>query len=279
MAAIILDQPWDGAAFTPPTPTDIAAVEASIVARLRAQIASVEVAHFPDRPEAYRLTSRVGAALVRYEGGEYGPLIDAAAIVQERTFKFAVTVMVRDLGWGMGSAPDGATPGAYALLEAIRVALTGYAVPGCTRLYPLRESFVGRDRQGGVWTYRILFATRAMAVEAASAVNFPLLAQASAFDHGGVTNVNRGAALYAFNAANQIQLPNINVTQATITDSSGAIAYAAGADYTLDSATGMITRVATGAIAPGAAVSIAYSYAEAVLAVAGGGSAPTAPSN
>ena len=279
MAAIILDQPWTGATFTPPTPTDITAVEASIVARLRAQISSVEVAHFPDRPEAYRLTSRAGAALVRYEGGEYGPLIDATAIVQERTFKFAVMVMVRDLGWGMGVAPDGATPGAYALLEAIRIALTGYAIPGCTRLYPLRESFAGRDRQGGVWTYRMLFATRGMAVEAAPAVNYPLLAQAAAFDRGGVTNVNRGAALYTFNAANQIQLPNINVTQAAITDPSGETVYADGADYVLDSATGVITCAATGAIAPGATVSIAYSYAEAVLAVAGGGSVPTAPSN
>lgn len=279
MAAIVLDQPWAGETFTPPTPADIAAVEAWIVARLRAQITSVEVAHFPDRPEAYRLTNRAGAALVRYEGGEYGPLIDAAAIVQERTFKFAVTVMVRDLGWGMGSAPDGATPGAYALLEAIRIALTGYAIPGCTRLYPLRESFVGRDRQGGVWTYRMLFATRGVAVEASSAVNFPLLAQATAFERGGVTNVNRGAALYTFNAANQIQLPNINVTQASITDSSGETAYAAGADYLLDTAAGSITRIATGAIAPAATVSIAYAYAEAVLAVAGGGSSPTAPTN
>ncbi len=55
MAAIVLDQPWTGATFTPPTPTDITAVEASIVARLRAQITSVEVAN------AARTIRRIGA--------------------------------------------------------------------------------------------------------------------------------------------------------------------------------------------------------------------------
>ncbi len=279
MAATVLDRPWTGESFAPPTPTDIATVEAAIVARLRAQIASVEVAHFPDRPEAYRLTSRVGAALVRYEGGEYGPLIDTAAIVQERTLKFAVIVMVRDLGWGLGSIADGPTPGAYAILEAARLALTGYSIPGFTRIYPLRENFVGRDRQGGVWTYRIVFALRGVAVEAAPAMNYPLLVQATALDRGGLTNVSRGAALFTFNAANQIQLPNINVTQAVVTDPAGTNTYAAGVDYILDPANGLITATTTGAIAAGATVSISYTYAEAVIALSSGGAAPTAPTN
>ena len=279
MAAIVLDQPWTGETFTPPTPTDIATVEAAIVARLRQQITSVEVAHFPDRPEAYRLTNRVGAALVRYEGGEYGPLIDAGAIVQERTFRFAAIIMMRDLGWGMGSAADGPTPGAYAVLEAVRIALTGYSIPGCTRIYPLRENFVGRDRQGGVWTYRLLFALRGVAVEASSAANYPPLLQATAFDRSGVTNAVSAAAPFTFNAANQIQLPNINVIQALVTDSAGDATYAAGTDYLLDAPGGLITRLATGAIAAGATVSISYTYGEAVVAVANGGAAPTAPSN
>lgn len=279
MAAIVLDQPWTGETFTPPTPTDIATVEAAIVARLRQQITSVEVAHFPDRPEAYRLTNRIGAALVRYEGGEYGPLIDTAAIVQERTFRFAAIIMMRDLGWGMGSAADGPTPGAYAILEAVRIALTGYSIPGCTRIYPLRESFVGRDRQGGVWTYRLLFALRGVAVEASSVTNYPPLLQATAFDRGGVTNVVSAAAPFTFNAANQIQLPNINVIQALVTDSAGDATYAAGTDYLLTAPGGLITRLTTGAIAAGATVSISYTYGEAVVAVANGGAAPTAPSN
>ena len=56
------------------------------------------------------MTHRIGAALVRYEGAEYGKLIDSAAIVQERRLKFEVTVMMRDLGWNFGGEASGGTP-------------------------------------------------------------------------------------------------------------------------------------------------------------------------
>ena len=61
--------------------------------------------------------------------------------------------MMRDLGWAVGGDPSGTSPGAYAIIEAIRTALTGYLIPGCRKMYPLREKFVKRDKQGGVWIY------------------------------------------------------------------------------------------------------------------------------
>ena len=63
---------------------------------------TIEISHYPDRPESYRLTHRIGAALVRYDGAKYGPLLDTAAIVQQRRLGFEVTVMTRDLGWSFG---------------------------------------------------------------------------------------------------------------------------------------------------------------------------------
>src|SRR5271170_7398248 len=112
MGAVVLDRPWLGETYSPPTSLDIETIETTIVSRLSAQLSGIEIAHFPDQPEAYRMTHRIGAALVRYEGAEYGKLIDSAAIVQERTLKFEVTLMMRDLGWSVGGPPGGGDPGA-----------------------------------------------------------------------------------------------------------------------------------------------------------------------
>jgi hypothetical protein len=160
MGAVVLDSPWLGQNFAPPTALDIETIETAVVNRLNAQITGIEIAHFPDQPEAYRMTHRVGAALVRYEGAEYGKLNDSGAVVQERRLKFEVTVMMRDLGWNAGGGKSAGTPGAYATMEAVRTALTGFRVPGCEKTYPLRERFVKRDKQGGTWIYAISFAMR-----------------------------------------------------------------------------------------------------------------------
>ncbi len=72
---VMLDAPWNGVVFTPQTAIDIATIENAIVNRLSSQISSIEIAHYPDRPETWRLTHRVGAALVRYNGARYGELL------------------------------------------------------------------------------------------------------------------------------------------------------------------------------------------------------------
>jgi hypothetical protein len=187
--------------------------------------------------------------------------------------------MMRDLGWSVGGPADGGNPGAYAMIEAVRMALTGFQVPGCDKAYPLRERFIRRDKQGGVWIYAISFALLTAAVEASLADNYPLLTVATAQEQGGITTVSVAPAQYQFNGTGQVQLPNGNVSAVMVTNASNRVLYAAGADYILDTVNGIIDRLPAGTIAAGAQVNVAYTYAEIVTAIAGGGNVPTAPTN
>ncbi|HTT76087.1 MAG TPA: Gp37 family protein [Candidatus Binataceae bacterium] len=267
MAAVMLDASWTGVQFAPAQPIDIATIELALVARLASQITSVEVAHFPDSPHAYRLTHRIGAALVRYEGADYGPLKDTAAIVQERTLKFAVSLLVRDLGWSFGGEPDGTSPGGYALLESIRAALTGFRIRGFSKAYPVSEKFLERDKQGGVWIYAITFGLKTMAVEPSVIENYPLFVLGVAQEKGGITTISVAPAPYAFDASGEITLPNGNITALEMLNPSTGFEYIAGTDYSANAVTGVISANPSGAIPPGATVSIAYSYGETVTAV------------
>jgi len=276
---VTLDSPWVGQTFAPPTPLDIATLESAIAAQLRAQVTAIEIAQFPDKPAAYRLTHRIGAALVAWRGATYGALIDTAAVVQARRLEFEIILLVRDLGWSFGADPSGPNPGAYALLEAIRAALTGLQLPGCRKLFPLREQFLGRDPQGAVWTWSALYALETMALEASTQDNFPLFIKGIALEDGGQTARVATQAAYTFNSQGVIQLPVDNVANLVITPAGGGNPYLAGTDYTLDAVNGIITRATGGAISSGATVNVVYTYSETVTAVAGSSSSPTAPTN
>jgi Gp37 protein len=276
---VTLDSPWAGETFAPPTPLDIATLESAIVVQLRAQVTAIEIAQFPDKPAAYRLTHRIGAALVAWRGATYGALIDTAAVVQARRLEFEIILLVRDLGWSFGADPSGPNPGAYALLEAIRAALTGLQLPGCRKLFPLREQFLGRDPQGAVWTWSALYALETMALEASTQDNFPLFIKGVALEEGGQTARVATQAAYTFNSQGVIQLPVGNVANLVITPAGGSNPYHGGTDYTLDAVNGIITRAASGAIPSGSTVNVVYTYSETVTAVAGGSSSPTAPTN
>jgi len=263
---VILDTPWPGRSFAPPTPLDIATIESAIVERLRAAINAIEIVHFPDRPEAYRMTHRIGAALVSYRGAAYGDLIDSAIVAQPRKLEFEVRLMARDLGWAYGGAASGAGPGAYSLLEAIRIALTGFQIPGCRKLYPLKERFVDRDAQGGVWIYAISFAVETLAVEAAPPEEFPLFITGVALDSAGETVATVGAFQQTFDTSGLLQLPYGNLSNVSVSDAGGRRSIE-GTDYAVDAANGRITLIAGGALAPGAAVTVACGYdASAVIA-------------
>jgi hypothetical protein len=277
--AVMLDTPWAGVTFTPPTPLDIATIEAAIVSQLSDQINAIEVTHYPDRPESYRLTHRVGAALVRFEGAAYGELIDTAAVVQKRTLSFTIRLMVRDLGWSFGGDAAGPSPGAYALLEAMRNALTGFQIGGCSKMYPVKERFVERDKAGAVWIYESLFALTTAAVEPATTDGFPRLVKASAQEINGQTTRDVAAAQYAFGPAGEIQLTFGNTSAVTVSSVPAGTIYTPNIHYAVDSVNGLVIWLATGMIPPGARVTVAYSYAEVVIAVAAGGSAPTVPTN
>ena len=274
----MLDGAWAGQSFAPPTPLDIATIESAIAAQLRAQISAIEIVQFPDKGTAYRLTHRIGAALVAWRGATYGSLIDTAAVVQARRLEFEVTLLVRDLGRGFGSEPSAQNPGAYALLEAIRAVLTGFQIAGCRKMFPLREEFLGRDPQGGIWSWKTVYALETIALETSTLDNFPLLLKGTALEEGGQTT-RPASASYTFSAQGVIQLPSGNITNVSVTPTAGGSAYVAGADYTLDAVNGVITRISSGAIAAGATVNVAYSHADVVTAIAGGSSFPTSPTN
>src|SRR5580704_1259433 len=257
---VILDASWVGQQFSPPTALDIATIETAIVSRLQALVTSVEIVHFPDNPKNYRLTHRIGAALVVYRSSEYGRLVDTRSIIQERKMEFDVTVLVRDLGWSVGGPPGGTSPGAYAILEAIRAALTGYQVPGARKIYMVRDKFVERDTEGGVWIYLLSFALTTMAVEVSTTEDFPLFIKGVALEEGGETIVTVGATEFTFNSQSQIQLPNQNISAVSVSALSGS-PYIAGTDYLLDTVNAIVTRLSSGGIASGATVNIAWSYA------------------
>jgi len=265
---VVLDVPWVGQQFSPPTPIDIATIEAAIVARLRSVVASIEIVHFPDAPKNYRLTHRIGAALVVYRGSDYGPVLDTGSIIQERKMEFDITVLVRDLGWAVGGPPGAASPGAYAILETIRAALIGYCVLGAKKTYLIREKFVERDTQGGVWVYLLSVAVVTIAVEAPITEEFPLFIKGVASETNGESTVVEGATQFTFNSQDQIQLPNANILTLSVSTLGGS-AFSSGIDFTLDPINGIVTRVTTGGITGNATVNIAWSYADQVIAIAG----------
>jgi hypothetical protein len=265
---VMLDAAWNGLVFTPPTAIDIATIEDAIVSQLQTQINTIEIAHYPDRPETWRMTHRVGAALVMYKGAQYGELLDTSAIIQERKLEFEISLMMRDLGWAVGGDAAGPSPGAYAIIEGIRTALTGFEVPGCRKMYPVREKFVKRDKQGGVWTYSSSFELSTVAVEASQPDDFPLFTKGIALEEGGQTSVTLGAVAYTFNSNLQVQLPQGNVFAVSITAPGGAVLIQ-GTDYSIDRADGIVTAIPGGAISARETVQIAYSYAEEAIATAG----------
>jgi hypothetical protein len=280
--AALLDSPWLGQSFSPATPLDVATIEAAIVAQLQLAIGNiVEVTHFPDRPEAYEMRHRIGVAMVIYMGGDYGRIIDIANVAQERTMEFAVGVRIRDLGWAFGGPPSGTSPGAYQVLEGIRLALTGFQPnTGCTKMKPIRERFIDRDRQGGVWVYEIVFATRTVAVEAFEPPQFPLFTHGTAQEEAGLTTVNVGASLHTFSGMpGSISLGQDNVSAVVVMKSDLSVTYTIGVDYSVDTVNGVITRLTTGGIAANATVAVSYAYGDVVTALAGGGNIPFAPSN
>ena len=287
MSAPVLDAPWVGRSFAPPSPLDIATLEAAIVAQLQTYLAAalgaqmIEVTHFPDRPEAYELRHRIGVAMVIFMGADYGESFDIGNVAQERTLLWAVGLRMRDLGWSFGGQPSGTSPGAYQVIEAIRLALTGFQPnTGCTKMKPLRERFIDRDRQGGVWVYESHFSHRTVAVENFQPPSFPLFTEGRALEEGGQTPVSVGLAMLTFSGSpGTITLGQPDISALVVKSQDLQTTYVLGTDYSLDNVNGIITRIATGAIGSGGTVAVSYAYSDVVTALASGGSVPLWPNN
>jgi Gp37 protein len=291
--AAVLPFPRAGIQYSPPIPLDIATVEQAILAQLATAFggaivggkitgALVDIDHYPERAaESYRLTHRIGAVLVRFDGSEYSPVIDTEEVIQERTFRWFVAILTRDLGWSYGGQASGPSPGAYQLIETVRLALSGFRVTGFRKMYPVSEEHEGKDKEGGVYYYNAIYRHVTMALEQDTEPNHPILVKAQAFEEGGQTTINVPIAPFTFSgpAPGAIQLPQINLSNVVVFKNDMSIEYSATTDYVADPVAGTVTRVAGGNIGANATVQIGFSYADSVTSIASGGAAPEQPSN
>lgn len=141
----------------------------AVQARLATLFPGLAVEFFPERPAEYRLNHPVGALLVSYLGGKFGEPDDTGFVIQARTVKLSVTVVLRQLN---------GRDGAIDACDAVRVALVGFKPPNCRRrLYVLDEKYLGEA--AGLWQYAIDFATEAVQVEDADVGTEPLMTQVS----------------------------------------------------------------------------------------------------
>jgi hypothetical protein len=107
-----------------------------------------------------------------------------------------------------------------------------------------------------------------MAVQPSTPDNFPLFIKGVALEADGESTVTVGATEFTFNSQDQIQLPEGYIIAVSVSTLSGS-AFIPGTDFSLDPVNGIVTRIASGGIAAGASVNIAWSYADEAVASAG----------
>jgi hypothetical protein len=111
-------------------------IVAKVTDRLKDYITGLEIAAFPDKPGDYRLRHPRGALLVHYAGSE----ADKA-----RRPRIAVRSVARFEG------------DALFFLEAARIIINGWQIPGCTRFEYAGDEFI--EEKQGIWEYDIVFTT------------------------------------------------------------------------------------------------------------------------
>jgi Gp37 protein len=134
----------------------ITRIEDEVLARLRPALTregqphpAIELLPWPGRPEDFKMTHPVGALLVMYRSGKFP---QGTGLV-EWTAEFELAFLVRNLRTHQARAgsPDVGT-GAYDLLEAARVALSGFELAfAAGPAYITSESYTGHRE--GVWGY------------------------------------------------------------------------------------------------------------------------------
>lgn len=120
-------------------------LEEAFLQRLQ-PVLNLAVELYPARFQDYRLLHPKGAVLIVYGGSEFSPPEAMGAIVQTRTVKMALVLMVRNLRTHAEGLP---------WLDALRALVTGFTpVPGATKAWPRQERFV--DQQEGVWIWELM---------------------------------------------------------------------------------------------------------------------------
>lgn len=118
-----------------------------ILARLQAQITGIQIESFPEKAAEYNLKHPVGAILLHYSGARFNKNEGAWHVVQHTELKWGITLIVRNLR---------TQTGAYAYLDAIRTALTGYRpYNNHEMLYPIAENFLSNE--DNLWVFAVDF--------------------------------------------------------------------------------------------------------------------------
>ena len=123
----------------------IEAVEKALLARLAKALPELKVEAWQDDPATYRLDHPKGAALVRYLGSAYREPLAPDAQSQPRALKWQVTLALRSLR---------SHREAYALLEAVRLALQGWGAGETGGAFRLAADAFDKVAHG-VWTYSV----------------------------------------------------------------------------------------------------------------------------
>jgi len=148
---------------------NISDIENQIISRLKSKIKDVQVQGFPEKPSEFRLIHPIGALLVHYQGASYSEPKSLGCIVQISKLEFSITIVMKNLR----SIQDGSYQGAYGYIDMVKQVLTGYKIDGCTKIYPVKEDFLGEDN--GIWQYGINFVLTSQNIEADENDELPLL--------------------------------------------------------------------------------------------------------
>lgn len=122
--------------------------------RLNARFPDWDVQLMPDDMESYFLAHPHGGILISYAGSTFGESRSTAEITQLRKVHIVLTVLSRDLHNDFG---------ALQLLDDLRLEVSGFAPPNCSKSWLVEEQF--DEQQSGVWIYQLVLATQTMQIQ------------------------------------------------------------------------------------------------------------------
>lgn len=155
-------------------------IEEAIVDRLTGALPKLHVAAFPDRPDTFKMHHPAGAVLVAYGREVYGKPRDLSLVVQERRIEWDISILTRNLRTHVG---------AYDVLDAVRMVLTGWRTEGCSKLMPVKAEFI--DQNQGVWTHILTMTHTIPTVECHEEEDLPPLKRVNTADDYGTTEAPR----------------------------------------------------------------------------------------
>lgn len=134
-------------------------IEQAIIKRLRDKLKDIKglkgliIESFPDKPDKYKLLS-TSAVLVIYKGSSFSKSETTDLIIQDQKVIFGIYIITKNLATNQGL---------YDYIDTVRTVLTGYKIPGCSKMYPTSENFISEE--SGVWMYVIDYSMITPAIE------------------------------------------------------------------------------------------------------------------